>query len=221
MLKENEKEYICEVEIPLFLESIRVSEKRRGKYYSKNSKKELPKRYQKPDYIYKPKGKNKQLCLFNSNTKEFVISNPIAKGTPKEYRIRGNDFYSGIINEFTRIKVAEQIKEQFLPYIKDLEFTKSFPILIECGLYYPVTKDAWDADNKIYIYNKCMQDLLVKSKVLEDDNRLFVTQAPGATYFPVSTLEERKLVYRFSYDLRNELQQLRLNLYGKPTEEDF
>lgn len=222
MLKENEKEFICEVEIPLFVESVRVSEKRRKTYYSKSSKKKIPKRYQSSNYEYKPKGKDKQLYLFDSSTKEFVISNPKSHGTPRKYFIRGNDFYSGNINEFTRIKVAEKIKEQFYEYIKDLEFSKKLPIVIECGIYYPLTPREWDIDNKVWIYNKCLQDLLVSSGVIEEDNRLFITQSAGGTYFPVDSIEDRKLVYRFSYDLRMELQQLRLNLYGiENNKEDF
>src|ERR1017187_6315784 len=127
---------------------------RRKKYYEQGKKhKEIPKKYLSDNYKWLPATKNsKILFLTDITTKERVLQNPKAAGTPKEEFINFNSMYSGL-NEFNRVKMMAAIKDYFFKsFPKDVKFTK-FPLHIEYYFEKAEERD-FDADNHAFIYIK-------------------------------------------------------------------
>jgi hypothetical protein len=60
----------------------------------------------------------------------------------------------------------------------------------------------WDLDN-LWIYTKCIQDLLVEEGIMPDDNIQFVSKPAAPEFFPISNEEDRKLVFKIYKDERN------------------
>ena len=145
--------------------------------------------------------------LFNVETKQRVIANETQAGKPKRIIIKGQDMYSGILNEFTRAKIVNELKED---YFNKLDWfpiiTKSdYPVKIEMELvdtikdFYDTTKEGdgrrWDVGNRCYPYLKTFVDFLVIQQVLPDDDRLHVI-GEGYFFTPCERFEDRKLIFR-------------------------
>ena len=83
--------------VPQYVEEIELSKSRRMGYFEKGKHK-IPEKYSNQRrYYYKPKGN--KMCLYDNEEKEFVVSNPIAAGTPRISTIGGH--YSGRKEGFT------------------------------------------------------------------------------------------------------------------------
>lgn len=158
-------------------------------------------------------GKSKmEYILINIETKEKVIANSTQAGKPKRIIIKGQDMYSGVLNEFTRAKIVNELKADYKNKIHYLIepakieiWGKYFPIKIELEIidtirnHYDRTKEGngirWDVGNRAMPYMKTFVDFLVDNDVLPDDDRLHVS---GESYYftPCEKHEDRKLIFR-------------------------
>jgi hypothetical protein len=172
-----------EVTIPLYVRKVQLSNARNKKYYEEGKK--LPKaaKYYNPanyQFVLYP---NKIKYLTDMKTKERVVANPKAAGTPGWTTINGQNFYNGTIREHTRAKVVNTIKEQFTPYIEQLTPLKpeDYPIRIKVHIKDVLIEGTsyWDLDNRIGPYLKCSQDILTgnhgkSKKIIEDDDTRYL-----------------------------------------------
>jgi hypothetical protein len=183
------------VEIPQYIKEVKVSEKRRKKFFKKSSITEenpLPLKYQNSRYVWK-KG-----LLWDLAEEELVVKNSKSAGQPRFIGISGNDIMR---MQHARDKIVKAIKENFRPYIADLPKPLPTPLLIELHLYDVPGICNWDLDNK-WIYNKCFQDLLQDEGYIPNDNVRYITGSPGVLYHPVEIDDERKLVFILRRDER-------------------
>lgn len=153
--------------------------------------------------------------LIDIETKTRVIANSTQSGKPKKVIIKGQDIYSGNLNEFTRAKIVNELKADYKSKLEfdsegnanlDLLFAVSdYPVVIEMELidtvkdYYDNTKEGegrgWDVDNRALLYRKTFIDFLVENNVLVDDDRLHV-RGGGSIFTPCERFEDRKLIFR-------------------------
>ena len=176
---------MTEIVIPEYITHVELSKSRKAKYYKRGQA--TPKKYEK----YKKYDLQGRLL---DEKGEPIIANPRIAGTPKLMKINGQQLYSGNMNPLVRSKVVNKIKEFFADYIP-AGMQVQVPTRLEADLYAPLAAKNWDLDNQ-WIYHKCFIDALVAKSVLPDDNVMFVTQAPGFLYYPVTEPEERQLIYR-------------------------
>lgn len=186
------------IEIPLYIRTVQLSKRRLKKYYEKNkTKKKIPLKYQTKEYSWlKIKGKE---LLVHTSTKEPVISNPLSYGTPKIISINGQAIYNGSVNEHTRNKIVSSIKKSISFYLNNIEpiDLKDYPISLKAEIHDTIRErhQLWDVDNRGWIYVKAFQDLLKSSGVIIEDCNLFINDSGGCKFIPVSSSEERKLIF--------------------------
>ena len=155
----------------------------------------------------KEEKKPTKYILINYETHKKVLANETQAGKPKKIIIKGQDMYSGVLNEFTRAKIVNELKTD---YDKKVDYfpilTKSdYPVMVIMEVvdtikdYYDNTKEGdgkeWDVDNRAYIYRKTFVDFLVKSEVITKDDRLHV-KGGGEFFTPCERFEDRKLIFR-------------------------
>lgn len=161
------------------------------------------------------------LCELNEdNIPVPVIANHTKAGKPRMYLIKGQDIYSGNLREHMRGFVMDKIKECYLPYIKHIKPIENYPVKIRCEVHdtiknnYSKDKDEfggrWDIDNLVYPYLKAFPDLLVREKILKDDDRLHLPSSIHAEFVPIDNHEERKLVFIIESDEREVLKNNKL-----------
>lgn len=156
------------------------------------------------------------LCEIKEDSIEPVIANHTKAGKPRMYLIKGQDIYSGNLREHMRGFVMDKIKECYYPFIKDLKPIDFYPVKIRCEVHdtiknnYAKDKDEfggrWDIDNLVYPYLKAFPDLLVREKILKDDDRLHLPSSIHAEFVPIDNHEERKLVFIIEKDEREVLK---------------
>lgn len=210
---------LFEVVCPDYPTKIKLSNKRRPKYYKANSKKELPKKYQdKSKYDFKKSVKNKlvsDINLWDLNTNKKVIANPRSVGTPRYQQINGQYLYSGFSSPFTRNKIVTALHEYFMERIfksgiKPVKIEK-FPLLCKVGLYTFIGKADWDLSN-LWIYYKTFEDCLVKSKIIPDDSILYITGAGACTLVPIKEDNPnhiKKIIFRYYEDKRLVISEIK------------
>ena len=161
------------------------------------------------------------LCELNEDNIPIpVIANHTKAGKPRMYLIKGQDIYSGNLREHMRGFVMDKIKECYLPYIKHIKPIENYPVKIRCEVHdtiknnYSKDKDEfggrWDIDNLVYPYLKAFPDLLVREKILKDDDRLHLPSSIHAEFVPIDNHEERKLVFIIESDEREVLKNNKL-----------
>jgi len=185
-----------EITVPEYIKHVTLSKKRRAKYYTKKSK--IPKKYAK--FKFNPKG------ILVDPLGNPVIANPCSVGTPRLKKINGQDFYKGTDSPHIRAKVVQEIKTFLIPFVEKLEPVTTFPVQIKLELHDMIGIGNWDLDN-LWIYNKCMQDVLVQEGILPEDNVMYVTAAAAPEFYPVDTEEERKLVFKIYEDTRDVIKE--------------
>lgn len=188
------------VEIPKYINEIKLASKRMKKTWKQSkvtAEKPLPLKYQTDRYIWK-NGK-----LWDTVEKDFVAKNSKTVGTPRYLGISGNTIMRQM-EEHVRMKIVNQVKASFKPYLRDLPRPLPTPLMMHIELYAPLGYGNWDLDN-LWIYHKCMQDLLQDEGYLPDDTVQFITGASGILYTPVKSEEERKMVFIFQKDNRPEI----------------
>jgi hypothetical protein len=164
--------------------------------------------------------------VVNRKTLKKVLSNPNTAGTPRFASINGQKVYSSAFT-FERAKITKAIKEEFLPYVKNIKPLEKFPIMVEQHVYDTLDNELatgdrayiWDLGNRAYFYGKCFLDLISTGctgerndqgeliqyfdPIIPDDSILYVTKDPqGGIFCPVETKEESKLVFVATYDDR-------------------
>jgi len=173
-----------------------LSQKRRAKYYLKGT--ELHKRIKSPQFD------DKGRLLDKSGVP--LVRNVRTVGTPKLEQINGQKIYAATIPPYIRSKMVKQIKESFIPLVRDqLPIdSKDFPVKITMSLYRPTLAGDWDLDN-LWIYNKCFLDVLVSQGIIPDDSIRYISCSPGIDYIPVRTEGERQMIFTIEKDTREEI----------------
>ena len=170
-----------------------------------------------------------KLCTINRNKVEPILCNPKTVNTPKWYLIKGQDIYSGVINEHQRGFVMDSIKRCYLPFVKDIEPIKNYPVKIDCKLYdtiknyYDKSKNEgqrWDVDNYMYPYLKAFPDLLVSLGKLKDDDRLHLPSTIKTEFIPIKNHHNRKLVFTITEDNREEIKDIK-NFFSVKNKETY
>lgn len=188
------------IKIPQYITRIKISDKRRAVYYYRNSR--IPAKYQNDGYIFKPKkyvGGSKD-TLYSILDKTFVVKNATSVGTPRYITIGGNIIYAGL-NEYVRVRIVTEIKNDFTRFVQQLEPITTFPIQIDAQIHRPPDTGNWDIDN-LWIYIKTFQDLLVDHNIIPNDSVKYITKAPSFEYYPVSEESERMIVFIIRPDIR-------------------
>jgi hypothetical protein len=202
-------EPLAVITIPKFITQVCISQKRRAKYYKKG--KAVPPTYLKK-YNFSKKG-----FLVDENGKK-VLANPRSAGKAKYEVLSGNNLLSGYGSPHTRAKLVRELKNFYRPFVqKDIkengEITQ-FPLRVEWELYTTVEANPnWDASN-LFFYWKYFEDCLFEHSkrphllsLIPDDNVKYITHPPGAKIIPIDDWNDRKFVFKFYYDDRNELKR--------------
>jgi len=195
-----------------FPEEIKLSEERRAKYF--DQKDELPLKYMldrgsslDPRYIWKTK--NTKTCLYDTASKDWVVKNSRAVGTPKYVSIAGNDIMR--MFEHTRNRIVNTLKDYFLEgigtpiglddkgkkiYEPGYDITR-WPVNIYMEIHTFPHYMNWDLDN-LWIYNKCFQDAMKECGMIPDDNIQYITSSAAPRFIPVSREEDRLMKFVIS-----------------------
>jgi hypothetical protein len=193
------RKLIGQIVVQGLITHVKTSNKRRPVYYNVH-KHTIPKMYQNINYWIDKEG-----FVKDKLTKNKVLKNKRAVGTPKFQKINGQDFYSGFSTPHIRNLIVKEIKNFFKTSVKHKKIDLTmFPIQLEMELHKPFEDGDWDLDN-LWIYNKCFQDVLQDLKIIPDDNVQYITKPGSPEYFPVDTWEEAKIVYNIYQDLRPEI----------------
>lgn len=184
------------IEVPLFIKDVKLSNKRRAKYYKKGAKTKVPKKYAHLKY-------SKKGILVHPDGAP-VVANPRSVGTPRYKKINGQEIYSGMAHH-TRSKIVKAIKDCFKQVLKKHQALDKFPIQVEMEMHDVVGNANWDLDN-LWIYNKCFQDALVDAGILPDDNVLYITKPATPEFVPIEDPQNRKFVFRLIHDQREIIQ---------------
>lgn len=176
-----------------FNEYLKLAEKRKVVPFLKNSKKKLPQKYQTKEYRWNAKN---QLIDLNGIV---VPSNPIVAGTPRLWRINGQDIYNQKIKHSARGGIMDKLHKVFDPIISKIDAIepKYFPLTLEVLFHIVdqnkiVSKDKnIDNDNR-WIYEKVIQDSLSSTKRIPDDNPYVINENIKKTIF-VDNPEDSKL----------------------------
>ena len=186
---------INSITVPKYIKHVVLSKKRRAKYYTKKSK--IPKKYQGLPF------NNKGILVDKLGNP--VIANPRVVGTPRLKKVNGQDFYKGTDSPHIRSKVVNEIKSFLKPFVKGIDPITTYPVQIKLEMHDVIGVGNWDLDN-LWIYNKCMQDVLVDTGVLAEDNVMYVTAAAAPEFYPVDNEDDRKLVFKIYKDERDVIK---------------
>lgn len=179
--------------IPNYLTHIQLSKARRAKYYNavdfQNNK--IPKKYFKDGIEFDKNGR-----AINAKTKELIIKNPRTAGTPKFWKLSGQDLWSGNMHHSVRAKINEQLHNHFAKFIieqiKIEQNTKLIPfkpnerIQIHF-LFKNRIEQSQDLDNMAILYVKTFLDTITqhsnsnqvniqKTSLIPDDNLRYINK---------------------------------------------
>lgn len=186
-----QKNLILKVELPVYLKRVKLSNKRRAKYYTKSSK--IPKKYQGFDFDSKGR--------LADPMGTPIIANSRSVGTPRYKKINGQEFYKGLATPQVRATIVRNIKTYFGTHLKYLKPLEDFPIRVSIELHDIPGAKNWDLDN-LWIYNKCFQDALTEYGIIPEDNMQYITAAGAPEYYPVEHELDRKLVFNIYKETR-------------------
>lgn len=186
------KEEIRKIVIPNLTEYLRISQKRAVKPFSNKSKTKLPKKYQTEDFRWNTKG-----YLIDKNGL-IVPSNPKVAGTPRDWRINGQDIYNQKIKHSSRASIMSKLHDMFDPIIKKFEpiSEDQYPLTLKVEFYTIDHNKAQsnerniDNDNK-WIYEKVIQDSLTAMKIITDDNPYVINENIKKTIFVEDRRQEK------------------------------
>lgn len=173
-------------------------------------------------YLKEKKELNFKGCKLLLIDNEFnpVISNETQAGKPRRVIIKGQDMYSGVLNEFIRAKIVNELKSSYYNKIKENPFKDvaldvirekiKYPLYIHLEIHDTIrnkydrskTGDGirWDVGNRAYPYIKTFVDFLVNGyneiePIIEDDDRLHV-MGEGYSFHSIEEEEQNKLIFK-------------------------
>lgn len=203
------------------------------KYYDDNdsSKKQLGsskydpirRNYDGPPYLLPaPKTKILELCrgnyrwnsqgyLEDKESGERLIANSRRVGKESSDSISGNRIISA--NSTGRqAKYKNAVKDFYKPHVEeklDPIDEDKFPIRLEMYMHTVVDRNGnlFDLSN-MWFYRKYFEDVLfeVDPPIIPDDNVQFITDHRGPTLMPVDEWENRKIIFEFHEDQRDEVR---------------
>jgi Holliday junction resolvase RusA-like endonuclease len=164
--------------IPEILRDVRISEKRRKKYFIKDNltdSLEIPQKYQNDKYGFLPYKTSKKtiyrLCLLS--TKDPALKNPIAAGTPKNVRVNFQKIWNNEVSDHTRNKMALALKESYKEVLDLVDpITEGFPL--KTYFIFHTNKELQDIDNLSFLYIKTFHDALVDVGIIPDDTLKYI-----------------------------------------------
>jgi hypothetical protein len=186
---------MIKVTILNYLRKVKISDSRMPQYYGLRDK--LPEKYQNNKrYVWRKNAKT-EILLYDSQTRQFVISNPNSVGTPSYQAIAGNEIYARM-HERKRMKVIDALKAQFKENLRNVDIPQDyFPLSVSMELRAQFGYAEWDLDN-LWIYHKCFLDSLTDLGIIEDDNVLYIRQAGQTTFIPIREGETPSMTFIFT-----------------------
>lgn len=182
-----------QIVIPEFKTHVVMSPNRRAEYHKKGEtlSKRMKSGMDAGHYHYDKKG-----FLVNTKTGDRVLKNPRAAGTPKLWKINGQQFTTGMHHR-ARSHIFKQMKRYLAPFVNKQcpVIDTSEPIAIWMEYFYPLGEANWDLDNVSWPWFKWMNDTLKQEGKYSDDNVTIIQDTNRAIYREVSTIEERKLIF--------------------------
>ena len=189
--QKSEKTNEWKVIIPDYLTHIELSKARRAKYYSKDDLfiEAIPKKYMKEGIEFDKKGR-----AINAITKELIVKNSRSAGTPRYWKITGQDLWSGNLHHATRSKMNIQLHKHFSKFIiEQIQVAQRTPFIAVNEderlkihfLFKDKVEQSQDIDNLSIIYVKTFIDTLTqysnknqsniqKSGLIPDDNLRYI-----------------------------------------------
>lgn len=180
---------IFEVHIPDYITHVKLSSKRRAKYFMRGDN--IPKKYLNSGCSFN--SKNQLIDLDGS----LVIKNPRVAGTPSWKKINGQEFYQGMGNPIMRSKIIGAMKDFFRPYFDDIQPILHFPIAVELEIHDNPT-DEFDIDNLSWVYTKVILDVMAEKGIIPDDNVNYITKSGGCQFVRTKEGQQKQLIVRVS-----------------------
>lgn len=141
------------------------------------------------EYIFKERVKKKPLCLFNTITNEFVITNPKTAGTEKWEVINGNYIYNGKYHIYVQGKIMEEIHKFLASFLSGINPIIEKPLYIECEIHDwandPISGKKWDCINRGFPYCKAFDDVLQELKIIPEDTNDIVMCPTHPIFYPL------------------------------------
>lgn len=173
------------------LTHVPLSSARRAKYYRKGDK--IPKRFKRPRY-------DAQGYLLDKDGNR-VQSNKRSAGTPRLWRINGQDLYSGRLQGFARKRAVDYLHDYLSEHIAqtiDHPLPSQYLWGVSLNIYGSYSERPWDVDNQ-WIWIKCFCDTLVRLNLLPDDSIHYINEAGAVRHIPATTYRFTFHVYATSY----------------------
>lgn len=202
---------LLHIEVKDFITRIQTSKARKPIYYEKGGRFNVPETKKKhivPDGKGKyywglhKVGNNIKTLLLDVVTKEPILKNARAAGTPKYLAIKGNNLYSGFGGYRTRVIIMAGIKDNLRSYFKGKKITE-FPIYLHFTIHDELNmststgkSQTQDLDNLFTCYIKAIQDLMKAEGVIPDDNLQFIRKS---TYEFIESKEKKLIIKAFKY----------------------
>lgn len=189
---------------PDYPTKLQVTNGRRKVYFEEGSK--IPRKYTDDHFIFKhrPSRKEHPKCLYNSETKEFLVKNEKFVDVPRYQSLSYNK-----ISTKLKIPVLIMLKNWMSDYIPRSLNLSSGPINVFATVYdWPIPLNK-DLDN-MHIYYKAFLDLLKQRGLIKDDSKLHITMSGGFRFIPISNKNDRKLVFTLIEDGLNTVNNHRM-----------
>lgn len=171
------------VVIPNYPEQIKISEKRRPKFYKRGEEDKLPKKHLEK-YFYTND------VIYSNETMEPIVKNTKSVGKPRFEKVNFQKLWNGSVARHMRAKMADTLHEFYSGMFK-----KQLPKKIEIGenecLYISyefqniINSDSADLDNLVHWHIKTSLDCLTEKNnpnqkdghklgIIKDDNLKYV-----------------------------------------------
>lgn len=141
------------------------------------------------EYIFKERVKKKPLCLFDTKTNEFVVTNPRTAGTEKWEVINGNYIYNGKYHIYVQGKIMEEIHIFLSYFLEGINSITKKPLYIECEIHDwandPISGEHWDVINRGFPYCKAFDDVLQELKIIPEDTNNIVRCPTHPIFYPL------------------------------------
>lgn len=176
---------LLRIVIPNYITHVKLCNSRPSKFYTRNIR--LPEKYNNEEYSFSAYG-----ILTENASGKAVLANPKTAGTPRYKKINGQEIYNGKLSPVERSLMIKEMKAFYRKYLPKIQKIKK-----ECKIRLEIHNELGDGnqdlDNMSWIMIKVIQDALVESKILPEDN-LKVIKGYEVNFYPTQESQERKLV---------------------------